>query len=70
MSTSRVGQRIRALRNKRGLTVRQLGAAANIAPSTITRLEKGERQPLLTHLMALSAALKVKAADLLPKRAA
>ena len=69
-STATVGHRIKALRAKRRLTVRQLATASGVAPSTITRIETGERQPLLVHLERLAVGLRCSARDLIPPRAA
>lgn len=40
-----VAERIRALRTVNGLSIRQLAALADIAPSTITRIEAGQMSP-------------------------
>jgi transcriptional regulator with XRE-family HTH domain len=65
-----VGQRVRALRTKLGLTQEQLGGALS-PPTTrvsIANVESG-RQRVLTHtLVQLAAALKVEPSDLLPAK--
>ena len=39
----RLGERIRLLRDQRGMSVRQLAARAETSPGTITKLEHGKR---------------------------
>ncbi|GAA2248065.1 XRE family transcriptional regulator [Herbiconiux moechotypicola] len=55
----RIGARLRAARSERGLTLAELGATAEISPSTVSRLESGKRQPNLDLLIPLAAALDV-----------
>lgn len=63
-------RRLRELRTERGLTLEQVGAAANIDASTLSRLESGKRRLALDHVPALAEALGVTADDLLGTRAA
>lgn len=44
--TAMLGERIRFLREQRGLTVRQLAVRAETSPGTITKLEHGNRGQL------------------------
>lgn len=53
------GERVRRLRRKRGLSQAELGAAAGIAPSTISRLEHDRRQARLELLQPLARALGI-----------
>src|SRR3954451_3473363 len=49
-----VGPRLRALRQRRGTTLRQLSAATGISVSTLSRLESGDRRPSLELLLPLA----------------
>ena len=48
------------------MTVRQLAAVSGVAPSTITRIETGERQPLLKHIGAIASGLGCSPRSLIP----
>lgn len=52
------------IREGRGLTQEQLGWAAGIHQTAITRLEKGERKPTLDTIFKLAAGLEVPVAEL------
>src|SRR3954451_21118114 len=54
-----VGPRLRALRQRRGTTLRQLSAATGISVSTLSRLESGDRRPSLELLLPLARAHQV-----------
>jgi len=55
-----VGDRLRKLRNKRGLSVRQLARLANVPHETISRLENDhQRYPSLPVAMRLAKALGI-----------
>ncbi|MBW5483046.1 helix-turn-helix domain-containing protein [Streptomyces bambusae] len=54
-----VGPRLRALRRARGTTLAQLGEATGISPSTLSRLESGQRKPTLELLLPLAKAHRV-----------
>ncbi len=58
------GQRLKALRNRHGLTQQRLADSAHLNLSYIFRLEKGERNPTLLVLHDLAHALKVRVRDL------
>ncbi|BDZ65717.1 helix-turn-helix domain-containing protein [Agromyces mangrovi Wang et al. 2018] len=60
-----LGQRIRHFRGERGLTLDQLGEQVGIAGSQLSLIENGKREPKLSVLHALSAALGVELAELL-----
>jgi transcriptional regulator with XRE-family HTH domain len=60
-----LGQRLRHLRRTKGLTLEQLGAAVGRAPSQLSLIENGRREPRLTLLQAIAAALGVPLSDLL-----
>jgi transcriptional regulator with XRE-family HTH domain len=54
-----VGPRLRALRQARGTTLTQLSAITGISVSTLSRLESGQREPTLKHLLPLATAHRV-----------
>lgn len=60
-----IGRRVRHLRRARGLTLEQLAARVGRAPSQLSLIENGRREPRLTLLQALAAALDVTLPDLL-----
>ena len=49
-----VGPRLRALRVERGATLADLAATTGISPSTLSRLESGQRRPTLERLLPLA----------------
>jgi len=59
-----IGQRIRTLRRKRGLTQAKLAQLSGLASEHVCRLERDRRSPNLRTILALSAALECQAADL------
>ena len=59
------GQRLRHVRRARGLTLAELGARVGRAPSVLSLLENGRREPRLSLIEALAGALSVPAAELL-----
>ena len=60
-----LGQRLRHLRRAKGLTLEQLGAAVDRAPSQLSLIENGRREPRLTLLQAIAGALGVPLSELL-----
>lgn len=64
----RTRTRLRQLRFERGLTVAGLATAARLAPSTVSRLETGERRLTLGHVATLARALGVSTDDVLVRR--
>ena len=54
-----VGARLRALRNRRGVTLTALAAQTGISKSTLSRLETGQRKPSLELLLPLAKAHQV-----------
>jgi transcriptional regulator with XRE-family HTH domain len=54
-----VGQRLRALRKQRGVTLERLAEATGISVSTLSRLESGRRRPTLELLLPLARAHRV-----------
>jgi transcriptional regulator with XRE-family HTH domain len=59
------GQRLRHLRRARNLTLAELGARVNRAPSALSLLENGRREPKLSLIDALAKALSVSPDELL-----
>src|SRR6266851_4753028 len=59
------GQRLRHARRASGLTLAELGARVGRAPSVLSLLENGRREPKLSLIEALAGALSVPAAELL-----
>src|SRR6516164_956198 len=59
------GQRLRHLRRARGLTLAELGARVGRAPSALSLLENGRREPKLSLIEALAKALSVSPDELL-----
>jgi predicted transcriptional regulator/transcriptional regulator with XRE-family HTH domain len=59
------GQRLRHLRRARGLTLAQLAAKVGRAPSALSLLENGRREPKLSLIEALARALSVAPEELL-----
>ena len=60
-----LGRRIRHLRTTRGLTLDELGAAIGRAASQVSMIENGHREPKLSLLSQIAAALAVPVAELL-----
>lgn len=63
-SAARIGQRVRALREQRGLTQDALAAKADMKAPNLSRLEGGKHVPSLPTLERVAAALGVRVADL------
>ncbi len=59
------GQRLRHLRRARGITLAELGDRVGRAPSALSLLENGRREPKLSLIDALARALSVPAEELL-----
>jgi transcriptional regulator with XRE-family HTH domain len=54
---SRIGRRIREVREAKGWTQQQLGESANLDPATLSRIESGRRNITLSTLADLMAGL-------------
>ncbi len=62
----RFGEKLRTLRERRGLTVRQLASALDIKSSSyISKLEKGTKTPSTPLLLKISLYFEVSADQLL-----
>jgi XRE family transcriptional regulator, fatty acid utilization regulator len=59
------GQRLRHYRRQAGLTLEALGEAVGRPPSYLSQLENGHREPRLSMVNQLAAALACRSADLL-----
>ena len=62
------GQRLRHLRRTRGLTLAELGERVGRAPSVLSLLENGRREPKLSLIEQLAAALSVPVSELLSRQ--
>src|SRR5262245_5374735 len=62
------GQRLRHLRRARGLTLSALGERVGRAPSQLSLLENGRREPKLSLLNALAGALGTPVEELLRRQ--
>jgi len=58
------GGRLSALRDAAGLSLKDLAKRSGITQSHISQIERGKRDPQLTTLRALAAALKVRVGDI------
>lgn len=63
--TRLVGERLRAARRERGLSLGALAAAASVGKGSLSEIENGIRNPTLSTLYALAGALGVPLASLL-----
>lgn len=59
MSDHTPGERVAAIRERRGLTQRNLAAAAHISVSTVSKVERGEITPRLETLHKMARVLRV-----------
>ena len=59
------GQRLRHIRRSRNLTLTELGERVGRAPSALSLLENGRREPKLSLIEALADALGVSAGELM-----
>jgi transcriptional regulator with XRE-family HTH domain len=58
------GQRIRAIRNRRGVSQESLALQCGLDRTYISGIERGTRNPSLTNILKLAAALDVRPAEL------
>lgn len=61
---ARVGERLRAVRQAKGLTLEDVAATAGMSVSTLSRLESGKRQASLELLVPLTRHLGIRIDDL------
>ena len=62
------GQRLRHARRAKGLTLAELGERVGRAPSVLSLIENGRREPKLSLIEALAAGLSVPAEELLRRQ--
>lgn len=62
-----IGERLKAWRLKRNLTLDDLSEATGISSSTISRLEGGKRAPNLELVIPIARALRLELDDLVPR---
>jgi predicted transcriptional regulator/transcriptional regulator with XRE-family HTH domain len=62
------GQRLRHARRARGLTLKELGDRVDRTPSVLSLIENGRREPRLSLVEQLAAALSVPVSELLKKQ--
>lgn len=61
-----LGRNIKAIRERKGLSINKLSGLANVGQSTISQIETGQRQSLRSEtLEKIAKALEVKTNDLL-----
>jgi transcriptional regulator with XRE-family HTH domain len=58
------GQAVRAIRNRRGLSQESLALECGLDRTYISGIERGTRNPSLTNILKLAAALEVHPAEL------
>lgn len=61
-----IGERIKAAREKTGMTQVELGKKVGVSGVAIMRYEKGQRQPRLDQLIRIAVALGVQWTELVP----
>lgn len=61
-----VGERVRALRTKKGLSQEELGFESGLHRNYVGGIERGERNVAVVNLARLAKALGVRPRDLLP----
>lgn len=59
-----LGKKIRARRQKLGITQEELADRAGVHPTYLSAIERGERNPALENLYAIATALDVTLAEL------
>jgi transcriptional regulator with XRE-family HTH domain len=67
---SAIGETLRAERNERGLTLKQVAEGAHVSVSYLAEIERGEKDPSSRVLESIAAGLDVELSDLLVRIAA
>lgn len=62
-----IGNKIRTRRNDLGVSQQELADNADVAKSTVQRIEKGDLNPTIIVLLKVSKGLSMDLCDLLPK---
>ena len=60
-----MGERLRAVRRARGLSLRELAKQLDVSPSLISQVETGRASPSVSTLYAIAQVLSVSVDDLL-----
>ena len=60
----KIGQRIRTLRESKGITQQDLAAACNFEKTNMSRIEAGGTNPTISTLYKISQALEVTISEL------
>lgn len=60
----KIGQRIRILRESKGITQQDLAAACNFEKTNMSRIEAGRTNPTISTLYKISQALEVTISEL------
>ena len=60
----KIGQKIRFLRESKGISQQNLAAICNFEKSNLSRIEAGRTNPTVSTLYKISQALKVKIIDI------
>lgn len=59
-----IGEKIRFIRESKGITQQDLAAACNFEKANMSRIEAGRTNPTISTLYKISQALEVKITDL------
>jgi transcriptional regulator with XRE-family HTH domain len=62
---TRFGEKLRTLRNKQGLTLRQLGEMVGVSFTFLGKLEKGEKTPNVSMVLRLANVFDVSTDQLI-----
>ena len=62
-----LGERLKKIRNERGLRVRELADLAGMGYTNVNNIENGKVNPQYTTLIALAEVLQVEPSALMPK---
>ena len=62
------GEELRKVREQSGLTQEKLGFESDYHPTYISQLERGLKSPTLKAIVKISAALGIKASELIEQR--
>jgi transcriptional regulator with XRE-family HTH domain len=54
-----IGEELRAIRERRGLSARTVATQAGVSPSSLTSIERGDRYPTLETLESLAECLRI-----------
>ena len=65
LAVGALGERLRAARDARGLTLDQLSTSVGVSKAHLSRLESGDRQPSVGILVEVAAALGTRVSVLL-----